>query len=99
MDRITISYLCSAILLFSGHLAADTVTVTQSGSSITASNVCTSFTMSTAGSSAGRMTSLKYHGTELLGSGYGYTDIVDSFSSSGWGPASGGSAALSVSIN
>ena len=36
------------------------------------------------------MTSLKHHGTELLGhGGFGYTDIVDTFSSGGWGPASG----------
>jgi rhamnogalacturonan endolyase len=92
--------LLSALLLAaSAGAAAETVTVTQSGSSITAANACVSFTMSTGGSSAGRMTSLQYRGVELLSGGYGYTDIVDSFSSGGWGPASGGSGAISVTIN
>jgi rhamnogalacturonan endolyase len=78
---------------------ADVVTVTQSSSTITASNTCTSFTMSTSGGSAGQMTSLQYRGHELLGNGgYGYTDIVDSFSSD-WGPSSGGSGAITTSVN
>jgi hypothetical protein len=46
------------------------------------------------------MTSLKYQGNELLGhGGFGYTDIVDTFSSGGWGPASGGNAAITTSVN
>ena len=99
MSRLTVFFVSPAILLCCSHLAADSVAVSQSGSNITAANSCASFTMSASGSSAGRMTSLKYHGKELLGSGYGYTDIVDTFSSGGWGPASGGSGALSVSVN
>jgi hypothetical protein len=78
---------------------ADVVTVTQGASSITASNACTSFTMSISGGSAGQMTSLQYRGNELLGNGgYGYTDIVDTFSSD-WGPSSGGDSAISTSVN
>jgi rhamnogalacturonan endolyase len=80
--------------------SADVVTVTQTSSTITASNACAAFTMTISGSNAGRMTSLKYQGNELLGhGGFGYTDIVDTFSSGGWGPASGGNAAITTSVN
>jgi hypothetical protein len=80
---------------------ADTVAVTQTSSNITASNACVAFTMSIAGGNAGRMTSLKFHGNELLGNGgFGYTDIVDTFSSSGWGPStnSGTAGVLSSGV-
>jgi rhamnogalacturonan endolyase len=80
--------------------SADVVTVSQTSTTITASNACVSFVMTTSGGNAGRMTSLQYHGNELLGhGGFGYTDIVDTFSSGGWGPASGGNAAITTSIN
>jgi len=86
------------LLVCCGLVRADTVTVTQTSSSITASNACVAFTMSVSGSSAGRMTSLKYHGNELLGNGgFGYTDIVDTFSSGGWGPSTNNGTAGVVS--
>jgi rhamnogalacturonan endolyase len=78
---------------------ADAVTVTQTASSITAANACVSFTMAISGGGAGQMTSLQYRGKELLGNGgYGYTDIDDTFSSD-WGPASGGTGAITTSVN
>ncbi len=68
---------------------ADTVSVTQTANTITASNACVAFTVIYSGSGTGRMSSLKYLGNELLGhGGYGYTDVVDSFSSD-WGIGSG----------
>jgi rhamnogalacturonan endolyase len=89
-----------ALFAFAGYTRADVVTVTQTSSSITAANACASFTLATSGSSAGRMTSLKYQDKELLGNGgYGYTDIVDTFSSGGWGPSSGGNGAIRTSVN
>ncbi len=92
----------AAMTLFSlsGSIRADVVTVTQTSTTITASNACVSFTMSTSGSSAGRMTSLQYHGQQLMGNGgYGYTDVVDTFASGGWGPSSGGNGAITTSVN
>src|SRR5215831_6360936 len=90
----------TTLLILTRTASADVVSVTQTSSTITASNACTAFTMTISGSNAGRMTSLKYHGTELLGhGGFGYTDIVDTFSSGGWGPASGGNAAITTSVN
>jgi rhamnogalacturonan endolyase len=87
------------LITLAGLVRADTVAVTQTSSSITAANACVSFTMSIAGGSAGQMTSLQYHGNELLGNGgYGYTDIDDTFSSD-WGPGSGGTAAITTSVN
>lgn len=100
--RFALQALLAAITLLISVLnaSADLVTVTQTSSTITASNACTAFTMTITGSSAGRMTSLKYQGNELLGhGGFGYTDIVDTFSSSGWGPSSGGNAAITTSVN
>src|SRR5215471_17603794 len=93
-------FAATTLLILPQLALADVVTVTQTSSTITASNACTAFTMTITGSSAGRMTSLKYHGNELLGhGGFGYTDIVDTFSSGGWGPASGGNAAITTSVN
>src|SRR5579875_2324789 len=71
--------------LFAGIGYGDAVSVTQTATTITAANACASFTVITSGSGAGRMSSLKYQGNELLGNGgYGYTDVVDTFSSD-WG--------------
>src|SRR5579875_1677619 len=83
----------AAALLAAGAFApvavADNVVVTQTATSITATNACLAFTVIYSGSGTGHMSSLKYRGNELLGNGgYGYTDVVDTFSSD-WGIGNG----------